>query len=153
MVSSFINRFGAAGMLALVLGAAHAGEFYEKDGVAIKGYDPVSYFTEGKAVPGSPERQLEYKGSVFRFASQANLDAFTLDPAKYAPQYNGFCAFGTSKGYKAAIDPTAFTVVNGKLYLNYNEEVRRMWSADIAGFVAKADKNWPSVAKQTKVTE
>lgn len=112
-----------------------------------------AYFTDNKAVKGLPKYQAGHKGSVFHFASQANRDAFLADPGRYAPQYNGFCAFGTAGGYKAAIDPAAYTVVNGKLYLNYNEDVRKQWSADIPGFVAKADKNWPEVAKQSKVHE
>jgi YHS domain-containing protein len=145
--------------LALVLGLAAmadvaiAGEFYEKDGVALEGYDPVAYFVEGRPLPGSPELGAEYKGSAFHFSSKANRDAFVANPAKYAPQYHGFCAFGTARGYKAAVDPAAFTVVDGKLYLNYNLDVQKQWRADVAGFVAKADANWPEVARQTKVFE
>ena len=131
--------------------AARAGEFFEKDGVALGGYDPVAYITESKAVAGSPDITFEHKGSTFRFASASNRDAFAADPAKYAPQYGGFCAFGTAGGYKAKIDPAAFTVVDGKLYLNYNAAIQKKWREDIPGFVAKADKNWPEVSKQTKV--
>jgi YHS domain-containing protein len=133
--------------------AAHAGEFFEKDGLALRGHDPVAYFKENKPVPGRAEHTAQHQGSTFRFASQANRDAFVADPAKYAPQYGGFCAFGTAGGYKAAIDPAAFTVVDGKLYLNYNRDVQKQWSADKAGFIAKADRNWPAVSKQTKVIE
>lgn len=143
-----------AGLIALALcTAAGAGEFYEKDGAAIKGYDPVAYFTEGKPVPGSPEHVAEHKGSTFRFASKANRDAFVADPAKYAPQYGGFCAFGTAGGYKAKIDPAAFTIVDGKLYLNYDEGVQKKWRKDVPGFVARADEKWPAVSRQTKVIE
>jgi YHS domain-containing protein len=149
------TRVGALALLTLALfvTSAWAGEFYEKGGVAIKGYDPVAFFTDKKPVKGSPQHTAEYKGSVFHFASKGNRDLFVANPAKYAPQYNGFCAFGTAGGYKAAIDPVAFTVVDGKLYLNYNTDVRKQWSADIPGFVAKADKNWPEVSRQTKVIE
>ena len=142
-------------MLAVAVIAAPglAGEFYEKEGVAIKGYDPVAYFTDGKATPGSSEHTTEYKGSTFQFASKENRDAFASDPTKYAPQYGGFCAFGTAGGYKAKIDPAAFTVVNGKLYLNYDERIQKQWRADIPKFVAKADENWPKVSGQTKVIE
>lgn len=132
---------------------AWAGEFFEKDGAAIRGYDPVAYFTQGKPVKGSAEHKATYKGSEFRFASRANRDAFVADPAKYAPQYGGFCAFGTAGGYKAAVDPSAFTVVNDKLYLNYSKDVRKQWSADIPGMVSKADRNWPEVSRQAKVVE
>jgi YHS domain-containing protein len=147
-------RLTAAAMALAMLGVnAWAGEFFEKDGAALRGYDPVAYFTDNKAVKGSAEYKAEYKGSTFHFASQANRDAFMADPAKYAPQYGGYCAFGTAGGYKAAIDPAAFTVVNGKLYLNYNREVQKEWSKDISGLVTKADKNWPVVSGQAKVIE
>jgi YHS domain-containing protein len=99
------------------------------------------------------EYRADYKGSTFNFASQANRDAFAADPAKYAPQYGGYCAYGTASGYKAAIDPAAFTVVDGKLYLNYDRSVQKEWSKDVPGFITKADKNWPTVSTQTKVIE
>jgi YHS domain-containing protein len=139
--------------LACVASGAAAGEFYEKDGLALRGYDPVAYFQENRPVKGSVEHKAEYKGSTFHFASKANRDAFVAAPEKYAPQYGGFCAFGTSGGYKAAIDPAAFSIVDGKLYLNYNRDVQSKWKTDVPGYIAKADKNWPSVAKQTKVIE
>ena len=139
---------------ALGAGAAHAaGEFFEKDGVALRGHDPVAYFTDSRATKGKPEFMLEHRGSVFHFASAANRDAFAADAAKYAPQYGGFCAFGVAGGYKAAIDPAAFSIVDGKLYLNYNREVQRQWSADVPGFIARADRNWPTVKSQRKVHE
>jgi hypothetical protein len=144
---------GAASVALVLCTAAGAGEFYEKDGVAIKGYDPVAYFTEGRPVPGSPQHVVEHKGSTFRFASKENRDAFAAEPEKYAPRYGGFCAFGTAGGYKAKIDPTAFTIVDGKLYLNYDQGVQKKWRADIPGFVAKADEKWPAVSRQTRVIE
>jgi YHS domain-containing protein len=149
-------RFGSLAVLLFAAGfaaAAWAGEFFEKNGAAIRGYDPVAYFNEGKPVRGSAEHKATYKGSEFHFASRANRDAFAADPARYAPQYGGFCAFGTAGGYKAAIDPAAFTVVDGKLYLNYNRDVQKQWRADVPGMVAKADRNWPEVSRQTKVIE
>jgi YHS domain-containing protein len=144
----------AASLASAVFAAgAFAGEFYEKGGAAIRGHDPVAYFKEGKPVKGSPEHKAEHKGSVFHFASKANRDAFAADPAKYAPQYHGFCAFGVAGGYKASVDPAAFTVVGDKLYLNYSRSIQRQWRADIPGFVAKGDRNWPAVSGQTKVIE
>ena len=153
------NPVSHAAALAFAFGCAtastlaSAGSFFEKDGAAIRGYDPVAYFTESKAVPGVPAYTAEYKGSKFRFASQASRDAFVANPAKYAPQYDGFCAYGTASGYKAAIDPAAFTIVGGKLYLNYNADIQKKWSADIPGYIVKADKNWPKVEQTTKVYE
>lgn len=153
------RRSSPIAMLAAVLAAttfaasAWAGEFYEKQGAAIKGYDPVAYFSDGKPVKGSPEHKAQHKGSEFHFASRANRDAFAANPEKYAPQYGGFCAFGTAGGYKAAIDPAAFTIVNDKLYLNYSKGVQKQWGADIPGFVSRADGKWPEVMRQTKVIE
>lgn len=138
---------------AMIVTSARAGEFFEKDGAALRGYDAVAYFKEGKPVKGSPAHRVEYKGSTFQFSSQANRDAFAAEPARYAPQYGGYCAFGTAGGYKATTDPAAFTVTGGKLYLNYNRDIQKQWSADIPGFVAKADQNWPAVSSQTKVFE
>ena len=144
----------AAALLLAALGVnAWAGEFFEKGGAAIRGYDPVAYFKDGKPLRGSPAHHAQYKGSVFHFASAANRDAFAADPARYAPQYNGFCAFGVAGGYKAAVDPAAFTVVDGKLYLNYNKSIQKQWSADIPGFIAKSEQNWPAVLRQTKIVE
>jgi YHS domain-containing protein len=130
---------------------AFAGEINDLDGAAIKGYDPVAYFTQGKPVPGSEQFTVRHKGATFRFASAANRDAFAAAPDRYAPQYGGFCAYGTSRGYKADIDPAAYTVVDGKLYLNYSKSVQVTWNQDRPGYIAKADGNWPSVAPQEKV--
>jgi YHS domain-containing protein len=142
----------ALAMLACA-GIAAAGEFFEHDGVAIRGYDPVAYFTEGKPVRGSPDIKAEYKGSTFHFSSKAHRDAFVADAAKFAPQYGGFCAFGVAGGYKAATQPAAFTVIDDKLYLNYNRDIHRQWSGDIPGYVKSADRKWPDVSRQTKVVQ
>jgi YHS domain-containing protein len=148
--------FGAAVVaIAAVAGssAAFAGEFFEKDGAALRGYDVVAYFNEARPIKGSPQFRADYKGSTFLFSSAANRDAFAADPARYAPQYGGYCAFGVAGGYKASIDPAAFTVRDGKLFLNYSRSVQRQWSADIPGFVAKADRNWAAVSAQSRVIE
>lgn len=130
-----------------------AGEFFEKDGVTLRGYDVVAYFSDNKPIKGAAEHKAVYKGSTFYFASKANRDAFVAAPAKYAPQYGGFCAFGMAGGYKAATDPGAFTVVDNKLYLNYNRDIQKQWSADTSDFIVKANKNWPTVSSQGKVIE
>ncbi len=128
-----------------------AGDFFERNNLAIDGYDPVAYFTEQKPVKGSTQFRSDFLGSTFQFASAVHRDAFLADPSKYVPQYGGYCAYGMAKGYKATIDPAAFTVVGDKLYLNYSETVRSRWLSDISGNVQKADANWPEVQKQTKV--
>jgi YHS domain-containing protein len=150
-VGTLLLALGAASGCAARGETAGGGAFYAREGVAIAGYDPVAYFLDGRPVKGSPEHRAEHKGSVFHFASRDHRDAFAADPARFAPQYDGFCAFGVARGYKAKIDPVAFSVVDGRLYLNYDVEVREEWGRDIPGFVAKADRNWPRVVTQTKV--
>ena len=137
--------------LSVVALATTAGEFNESNGVAIKGYDPVAFFKDSKPVRGQDDLRFEYKGSTFVFANADNRSAFAADPEKYAPQYGGYCAFGTARGYKADIDPAAFTVVDGRLYLNYNTQVQREWAADSGRFIRQADERWPAVAKTDKV--
>lgn len=153
-MKKLINHWFLTFLLPLVFVApAFAGEYFERDGVAIGGYDPVAYFVETKPVKGLPEFQAEYLGSTFHFSTAANRDRFAANPAKLAPQYGGYCAFGMAKGYKAVIDPAAFTVVDDKLYLNYSEAVRSQWKSDIPGYVRKADANWSDVRKLNKVHE
>jgi YHS domain-containing protein len=136
----------AALLLGLAAAAYAAGENnVDSSGLALKGYDPVAYFTEKKPVPGKAEFTARHEGATYRFASAANRDTFAAAPQEYAPQYGGYCAFGMASGYKAPIEPDAWTVVDGKLYLNYNQSVRSRWSSDIPGFVRKADANWPTV--------
>ena len=133
-------------LLSLAVTAYAAGENnVDSSGLALKGYDPVAYFTEKKPVAGKPEFTARHEGATYRFASAANRDAFAAAPEKYAPQYGGSCAFGMAAGYKAPVEPDAWTVVDGKLYLNYNQSVRSQWSSDVPGYVRKADANWPSV--------
>ena len=116
------------------------------DGYAIRGYDPVAYFTEGKPVEGKQEFKAEYDGATWLFASAANRDKFKADPVAFAPQYGGFCAYAVSQGYTAKIEPDAWKIVDGKLYLNYDKRVQGIWEKDIPGYIAEADKNWPELA-------
>ena len=109
---------------------------------AIRGYDTVAYFTEGKAIKGSPEFTVDWNGATWRFASAANRDAFADDPVRYAPQYGGHCAYAMSTGKLVPTDPEAWHIVDGKLYLNYSKRVQRRWLQDVPGFVAKADTQW-----------
>lgn len=122
--------------------------FTTNDG-AIQGYDAVAYFTESKAVRGSKSFTFNYAGEVWYFASAENLKTFKTTPEKYAPQFGGYCAYGMSRGYKAKTDPEAWTIVNDKLYLNYNLDVRKIWNEKQAAFIDKANQNWPTV-KLTK---
>ncbi len=113
--------------------------------VAVEGIDPVAYFTEKKAVKGASGFTHSWKGAAWRFKNKANLDAFAANPEKYAPQFGGYCAWGVSQGYAVKIDPEAWTIHKGKLYLNYSKGVRSDWLQDIPGNISKAEKNWPKV--------
>lgn len=117
------------------------------DNIAVQGHDPVAYFTEGKPVKGTKAFTATYQGAEFRFASAASRDAFKADPAKYAPQYGGYCAWAVSQGYHAKGDAKNWKVVDGRLYLNYNTSIQKKWEADIPGFIAAADTNWPAINK------
>ena len=110
--------------------------------LAIKGYDPVAYFTDGRAVKGKPEFRQAWQNHTYQFASAAHRDQFAADPERYAPQFGGFCALGIAKGEKASVDPEAWTIVNGKLYLNYDTKFRDEWRADETAYIAKAEENW-----------
>jgi YHS domain-containing protein len=117
-------------------------------GNAVKGYDVVAYFTMGKPVEGSSDHEFEWNGATWRFASAEHRNLFAKSPRKYAPQYGGFCAFGVSRGYTVGIEPDAWRIVDGKLYLNYNRDVQAEWVKDIPGFIAKADANWPKIVAE-----
>ena len=112
-------------------------------GVAIKGTDAVAYFTKGRAVEGTATHQFKWKGATWRFASAGNRDLFAGDPQRYAPQFGGYCAWAVSRGYTADIDPEAWKIVDGKLYLNYSKSVQAQWLEDMAGNIRKARENWP----------
>ncbi len=117
-------------------------------GIAIKGYDPVAYHEDGKPVKGSSKYEFEWKDAKWRFASAEHRDLFKANPENYAPRYGGYCAWAVSQGYTASVDPeNAWTIFGGKLYLNYNVEVKKTWQMDIPGNIKKADANWPGVLK------
>ncbi len=140
-------------ILALILiGVAcnrpQSSEIYAPQNKAINGYDPVAFFTESKPVKGSDAFSYEWKGADWQFSSQQNLDAFKAAPEKYAPQYGGYCAYGTAEGHKAPTKPETWTVENGKLYFNYNSDVKKSWDKDRAALIKKADAAWPTVKGQ-----
>lgn len=112
---------------------------------AIRGYDTVAYFKEGKAVEGDKEFSTEFNEATWLFSSQENLDLFLASPEKYAPQYGGYCAYAVSQNTTASIQPELFTIVNGKLYLNYSESINEKWLKDKESFIEAADANWPKI--------
>jgi YHS domain-containing protein len=129
--------------------AAAKSEIYQNwRGLAIKGYDPVAFHKEGKAVKGSSSYELNWKDAKWRFASAENKDLFESNPERYAPRYGGYCAWAVSQGYTASVDPkNAWNIVDDRLYLNYNAEIKEKWEQDIPGHIQKADANWPGVLK------
>jgi YHS domain-containing protein len=117
----------------------------DKSGLAAGGYDTVAYFTTGKPVKGVAAFEHTWNGARWRFASAKHRDLFVKEPAKYAPQYGGYCAYAVSRNYTAPSDPNAWRVVGGKLYLNYNLAVREMWTPKAAENIRKGDANWPKL--------
>ena len=113
------------------------------DGVAIRGYDPVAYFRDGGPRPGKPEFSVRHGGAVWRFASAEHKALFEAEPERYLPAYGGFCAYGTSRGYLVKIEPDAWSIVDGRLYLNYDLGVRETWARRTKTYIARADGNWP----------
>jgi YHS domain-containing protein len=114
-------------------------------GTAVGGYDAVAYHTQAMPVQGSTEFTYQWKGAEWRFASRENLEAFRADPEAYAPQFGGYCAYGVARGYIVKGEPEVWKVVDGKLYLNYDERVQRSWETDIFGYIAEAGARWPDV--------
>ncbi len=122
--------------------------FFEEEGVAIKGTDPVAYFLDGQAVKGNEQFSYQWEGTKWWFKSAENRDLFVKEPEKYAPQYGGFCSWAVSQNYTAPIDPSAWKIVDGKLYLNYDQKIQQKWSKDIPNHILKADANWPKIAEK-----
>jgi len=117
----------------------------DKQNLALGGYDPVAYFSIGKATVGKIEFSAVHENAIYRFASAAHRDSFVATPARYLPQYGGYCAYAASQGYKANADPKAWHVIDGRLFVNYNTSVAKRWAADAADYIKAGDANWPHV--------
>ena len=118
--------------------------------IAIKGYDPVAYFSDQKPVEGSAAFEYFWSGAKWRFASAQHRDQFRADPEKYAPKYGGYCAYAVSQGKIVDIDPEAWTVFEGRLYLNVSKDVQRLWEKDKKEYIRKADENWPRMLRENR---
>ena len=118
------------------------------EGIAIRGYDPVAYFRDGGPRPGKPEFALRYAGAVWHFASAEHKALFEADPERYVPAYGGYCAYGTSRGYLVKIEPEAWSIVEGRLYLNYDLDVRKTWLGRTKTYIARAEGNWPRLTER-----
>ena len=146
MIKSAAAASLAGGAMLLCAMSAQAVEpYFSTAEGALRGYDAVAYFSEHKAVKGLPQFSWRWQGSEWRFASATNMTAFQADPEKYAPQFGGYCAYGVSQGYAPETDPTAYSIIDGKLYLNYNHAVSAKWRQDTAGYIAQGKKNWPGL--------
>ena len=150
-----MKRFALAVAAALLAAPVFAGEqFVDGTGFAVSGYDVVEYFnldqvpvgqSQPGGIPGKADFTAEYNGATFAFASAANRDTFLADPARYAPQYDGHCAFGVSKGGKVPGNPNLWRIVDHKLYLNITKNVVGFWEEDIPGNINLAENNWTSI--------
>lgn len=127
---------------------AQKSEIFATDGIAIKGYDILSFYKGSDPLKGSDSLTYKWKDVIWKFASRNNLDSFALNPDQYAPQYGGYCAYGTTRGYKAPTETNTATIVDGKLYFNYNDKVKDTWMKDKSNLIIKADSIWPSIKKQ-----
>ena len=154
-MTRFTLTIAAAATAIAIAGQAFAGEQYvDGTGFAASGYDVVAYFDlpqqpvgskQSAAVPGKAGITADYNGATFAFSSEANRDKFLANPAKFAPQYDGHCAYGVSKGGKVPGNPNLWRIVDGKLYLNITENVVMFWEEDIPGNITLAEINWPSI--------
>lgn len=122
-------------------------EIFSANGRAIRGYDPVAFFNQSAPVKGADSLSYTWKNAEWLFSTQANLETFKKDPEKYAPQYGGYCAYGVSDNHKSPTQTDTWTIVNDKLYFNYNKKVKEHWSKDRDNLIEQADKKWPEVKK------
>ncbi|MGI9273817.1 MAG: YHS domain-containing (seleno)protein [Endozoicomonas sp.] len=141
------KTLAAASMLAFagIVSAADIEINADENDVALHGYDAVSYFAADKPARGSSQYTATYKNAIFMFSSRENRDTFRADPSRYAPQYGGFCAFGTAVEKKLDGDPNAWKIVGDKLYLNLNKDVQKRWLTDEPGYIQTANQIWPRI--------
>lgn len=141
------NVILAVWLLLPLISFAQKSEVFSTESGAIKGYDPVAFFVESKAVKGVKEVTYDWNGATWHFATKKNKDLFVANPEKYAPQYGGYCAYGTADGHKAPTETDTWTIDNNKLYFNYNQNVKKEWNKDRAALIKKADEQWPKIKK------
>ena len=120
----------------------------DRHGVALAGYDPVAFFTDSAAVRGDSTHRASYGGATYWFASEAHRALFTADPARYVPQFGGYCAYGASRGYAAKVEIETWQIIDGRLTLNYDKSVQRTFNQDVAGYLRKANQNWPAIVER-----
>ncbi|MFT5708434.1 MAG: YHS domain-containing protein [Oceanospirillaceae bacterium] len=138
------------GLLMLFSISAFAADksYFENEKGAVNGYDVVAYFTQSAPVKGDKKFHYQWKNNNWYFSSAENLAKFQQSPEKYAPQYGGFCAFAAANDALAPTVPEAWTIVDGKLYLNYSLNVKKKWSKKIPEFISEANENWAGLSKK-----
>lgn len=124
---------------------AQTSPVYSTNGIAINGYDAVAFFADNKPVLGNSTYTYEWSGAQWQFNGKQNLDSFKINPTKYAPQYGGYCAYGTAQGHKAPTEIETWTIIHGKLYFNYNKKVKEIWMKKTSDNIELADKNWNKI--------
>ncbi len=145
-VTLLLGVLPTAGLFAADETNISAGLTAEGHGLAAHGYDVVAYQTAGRPTLGTSKYSTVFGGATYRFASRSNLRTFKADPARYQPQYGGFCAYGVSVGAKFDGDPRLWKLVDGKLYFNLNEDIQKTWSKDIPANISKANSQWRKIA-------
>jgi YHS domain-containing protein len=156
-------RSAIAAIVMLAAGSAWAGpQYVDRSGFAASGYDVVAFFDKQQAAvgaaqpaptPGRAEIAATHNGATFAFASEANRARFLADPDRYAPQFDGHCAWAAARGYKAPGDPQQWRIVDGRLYLNYDRGVTRRWERDIPGFIDRGHATWPGIDAEPASTD
>ncbi|MBO9478716.1 YHS domain-containing protein [Shimia sp. R11_0] len=142
---------GAALSLAVATSSIAAGVELNASstGLAMQGYDPVAYFTEGAPTKGDYRISSVYNDATYRFASEEHKAAFDADPEAYLPQYGGYCAFGAAMGFKFDGDPEYWKIVDGELFLNLSKDIQQRWEEDVPGLIARADDNWVNIESKS----
>ena len=135
----------AFALASIFTASAQSTHYYATNGIAVNGYDVVSYFTDNKAVKGTDTYTYQWQDVTWKFSTAANLDSFKTHPQLYAPQYGGWCAYGVSDNHKSPTDPDAFTIKDGKLYLNYSKGVKKIWIKDTTRYIPLANQFWPAL--------
>src|SRR5918996_895085 len=130
-------------LLAVAVAPSFAQDLYNTPGLA--GYDPVAYFTDGKPMRGSGYHVTLHEGVTYAFTSKEHQKMFEANPQKYLPAYGGYCAYGVAVGKKFVVDPEAWKIVDGVLYLNLDKDIQKKWQKDIPGYIRKAEANWPKI--------
>ncbi len=144
-----MKQFITTGLILLIsfFSLAQKPEIYSPSGIALNGYDVVSFYTESKTLKGSEAFSFKWKDALWLFSTEQHLDSFKRSPEKYEPAYGGYCAYGTSRGYKAPTQPDTWVILNSKLYFNYNLKVKETWDKNRTVFIDSANAKWPQIKK------